>query len=539
MDTLATDVLVIGGGAAGFRAAYEAKRHFPSLRVTLATYGRVGRAGSTSMVASESLGINAPLDLTQDGDSPDVFLADMLDTGAGLADPALCRLVADESGERVRELMALGVHFDDDGQPRQRRLSGCSHARSLAVGGATGKAMLRALSAACRGLSVELLEGVRATGVMSRDGRVCGLFALQGRRRLQILATSTVLATGGAGRLFAMNVNTPGTQGDGWAMALRAGARLTNLEFIQIGPGLVWPPIPFIIHSGLWRLGPTLRNGRGDTFLQRYCPSGVDAADVLVAKADSYPFSVRTPAMYLDIAIFHELAQGRGTPHGGVYFDLTHVPSRLTLETSPHTCNALNAAGVDLSRQVIEIAPLVQNFTGGILIDAQGFTGCEGLWAAGEVSGGVHGADRPGGNNLADTQVFGYRAGVAAAQAASAMPRPKRREDELETNLPTGGERQQAAVLQRLCSQHLSIVRDQAGVEKVVEHIAELRRDAPRSLSLSFSNRLLASEAIASSARARTESRGTHFRADFPTRDDALAHPFIVSLDPGGQLSVN
>ena len=540
MDTLATDVLVIGGGAAGFRAAYEAKRHFPSLRVILATYGRAGRAGSTSMVASESLGINAPLDLARDGDCPEAFLEDMIETGAGLADPALCRLLAEESGERVRELMALGVSFDNGGQPRQRKLSGCSHARSLAVGGATGKAILRALAAACRNLTVELLEGVRATALISRDGRVCGVHALQRQRPLQILATSTVLATGGAGRLFAMNVNTPGTQGDGWAMALRAGARLTNLEFVQIGPGLVWPPIPFIIHSGLWRLGPTLMNGRGESFLQRHCPSDVQAADVLEAKADSYPFSVRTPAMYLDIAIFDELAHGRGTPHGGIYFDLTHVPRRLVLETSPHTCSALEAAGVDLSRQAIEIAPLVQNFTGGVLIDAQGFTGSEGLWAAGEVSGGVHGADRPGGNNLADTQVFGYRAGIAAAQAASATHRPRRREEKVETYSPTSSERRQAVLLQRLCSQHLTIVRNQAGLKKVLEHIAALRQKAAGSVSLSFSNRLLVSEAIALSALARTESRGTHFRNDFPAPDAALARPFVVTLKSGGgELSVN
>jgi len=491
------------------------------------------------MAASETLGINAPLDLAADGDCPQAFLEDMVDTGAGLADPALCRLVAEESAARVQELMALGVPFDNGGQPRQRRLSGCSHARSLAVGGVTGKAILRALARACRDLGVELLEGVRATALIVREGRVCGIFARRGRQPLQLLATSTVLATGGAGRLFAMNVNTPGNQGDGLAMALRAGAQLTNLEFIQIGPGLVWPPIPFIIHSGLWRLGPKLRNGQGDTFLQQYCPSGVQAAEVLEAKADSYPFSVRTPAMYLDIAIFEELAHGRGTSHGGVHFDLTHVPRRLALKTSPHTCTALKAVGLDLSRQAIEIAPLVQNFTGGVRIDAQGFTGREGLWAAGEVSGGVHGADRPGGNNLADTQVFGYRAGIAAAQNALGKRRPKRRDEKVQTYLPTSGERGRAATLQRLCSRHLSIVRDQAGLSNVVESIAELRRTAPGSLSLSFSNALLASDAIASSAGARTESRGTHFRADFPTPDDALAHPLIVSYESeGGELSV-
>ena len=202
-------------------------------------------------------------------------------------------------------------------------------------------------------------------------------------------------------------------------MAYRAGARLINMEFFQVGPAVFNAPLKFIIHSHMWRLRPRLTNVLGEEFLPRYCPAGIDPAEVLDLKAMSYPFSVRTDAKYLDIAIFKEVMAGRGTPSGGVFFDVTHVDRDTLLARAPITYETLLKAGIDLARDRIEVGLVVQNFNGGILIDADGFTGVEGLYAAGEVTGGVHGADRPGGNNLIDTQVFGYRAGRAAADCAA------------------------------------------------------------------------------------------------------------------------
>ena len=521
MESVTTDVLVVGAGAAGLRAAYEAKRHRPSLRVTLLTLGRLGRASSTDLVASESLGINAPLDLAGDGDSPDEYLGDMLSTGLGLADERLCRIVADEAADRVLELMNMGVEFDGGAHPTPKQLSGCSKARSLAAGGATGRAITTILGRKCRELGVEIREGWRVTGLCQEGERVTGLQARHRRSPVLVRAKSTVLATGGAGLLFARNVNSPGAQADGWALALNAGATLTNVEFFQIGPGVVWPPLRFIIHSGLWRLAPSLTNGLGEPFLARYCPTGTDPGDVVAAKAMSYPFSLRTPAMYLDIAMWKEIQAGRGTPNGGVYLDVGHVSPERLLSVAPVTCAALRHAGVDLSRQPIEIAPVVQNFTGGIAIDADGFTGVEGLWAAGEATGGVHGADRPGGNNLTDSQVFGRRAGIAAADAAAEVPLPHGASfDARDRYSPTATERRTAAALASSCDRYLTVVRTREGLRRLLDEVeaaGETTSRVPPSTWLA--HRLLVTRAIATAALERAESRGTHYREDAPTTD--------------------
>lgn len=536
LDTVRADVLVIGCGAAGARAAYEAKRHAPSREVVLIHTGGPGAHGSSGLTASESLGLNAPLDLAHDHDDPAAYLDDMLATGVGLADEKLCRVVAGESAERVRELMALGVRFDGDDSPRPKRLSGCTHARSLTVGGSTGKAMVAALLKGCRREGVRVLPGVRAARLITDDdGAVVGALGLHRRRSVAIQAQATVLATGGAGRLFSRNVNVASTSGDGWGMALRCGARLKNVEFFQIGPGLVWPPGKMIVHSSLWKLRPVLRNGRGEEFLGRYCPAGVSAAEVLDLKAMSFPFSVRTPAMYLDIAMHKELLAGRGTEHGGLYLDLTHVPEETFRRTLPWTYEAIKKMGVDLSRAPVEIAPLVQNFNGGVEIDEHGYVGVPGLWACGEVTGGVHGADRPGGNNLADTQVFGYRAGVAAARHAEQVGRPvsgcQRAADVM--HLASAETR----VLRRLAVaayESLGVVRTASGLERLLEEIAAARV-ARRRLSPLADDRLTALEAIAVAALTRAESRGTHYREDYPQTDAALAHPSVVTraIDSG------
>ena len=413
-------MLVIGGGAAASRAAYEAKRLHPKLKVLMAVAGAYGTSGSTNLIASESLGINAPFDFMKDGDHPDVYYQDMIETGDGLSDPHLCRIIADESCDRVKELMDLGLRFDEErGHPIQRKLSGCTKARSLTCGGSTGREIVKVLKREISRAGVEVMEHVRVLDLNQDDhGRVSGAIGFSKNSPLFVGAKAVVLASGGAGQIFRHNVNPPSLEGDGWCMAYRAGARFVNMEFFQIGPAVFYPKIKFIIHSHLWRLRPRLTNSLGEEFLPRYCPSGVSPDEVLSLKAMSYPFSVRTAAMFLDIAIFKEVMSGRGTPTGGVYLDVTHVGKAALEERAPITYRTLKQAGADLSQKKIEIGMVVQNFNGGIFIDGSGSTGVEGLFAAGEVTGGVHGADRPGGNNLIDTQVFGFRAGRAAAEHA-------------------------------------------------------------------------------------------------------------------------
>lgn len=534
METVKCDVLVIGGGAAGSRAAYEAKRLFPDLRVALITAGNYGSSGSSNFVASESLGINAPFNFMEDGDSPDLFYEDIINTGGGLADPDLCRIIADESSDRLRELMQLGVQFDAvGGKPVQHQLSGCSRARSLTVGGSTGKRMVEVLKTAALQEEVEVFEEVRAVELITKDGAVWGAYCLYQGKTVAFLAGATVLATGGAGRAFSLNVNPPTLEGDGWAMAYRAGAKLINLEFFQTGPGTVNPPLDFIIHSHMWRFKPRLFNSRGEEFLVRYCPSGVTPEEVLELKAMSYPFSVRTDAKYLDIAIFTEIVEGRGTRNRGVIFDVTHVSSRDLHEKAPITYNTFLRAGVDLANQPVEIAPLVQNFNGGVLINGDGETTVRGLYCAGEVSGGVHGADRPGGNNLTDTQVFGYRAGRSAARRAAEVDYP-----ELKLSVQSGDRKQQAEN-SRLLNQmaelfytQLTIVRNKEGLNRVSEFLKEQKQPH----GWECRNRLIIGDAIAAAALLRRESRGTHYREDYPASDPEFTRPVIIQRDAAGAL---
>ena len=542
MIELSCDVLVVGGGAAGSRAALEAKRCYPKLKVLLAVAGKYGKTGSTQLIASESLGINAPFNFAGDGDSADVYYQDMLATGGGLSDPRLCRIIADEACARIRDLTDLGLVFDRNaGIPIQTKLSGCIKARSLTCGGSTGREMLKALQKGNSELGVDVLENVRILDLCRNDnGRVIGALGLSGVDEVVIRAGATVLAMGGAGRLFRKNVNPPTLEGDGWAMAYRAGARMVNMEFFQIGPGVVEPKIQFIIHSHMWKLNPKLTNVKGEQFLGNYCPAGVTPEEVIDAKTMSYPFSVRTVSKYLDIAIFKELMSGRGSVNGGVYFDVTHVGEQELRRRAPITYETLRKAGADLSKDKIELGLVVQNFNGGVFIDENGFTGVEGLYAAGEVTGGVHGSDRPGGNNLIDTQVFGCRAGRAASDSAQSAGEEKPRASltcditsglQVRTSLDTEIASKRAVLYER----ELTVVRTATGLKKVLEFVEE---QTPRSDSCAERNGLLVGQIIALAALTREESRGTHYREDFPAADPKFKQRVTIHQGSRGEPTV-
>jgi succinate dehydrogenase/fumarate reductase flavoprotein subunit len=524
------DVLVIGGGAAACRAAYEAKKLHPEMKVLMAVAGVLGTSGSTNLIASESLGINAPFNFMKDGDSPDVHYQDMIETGEGLSDPRLCRIIADESCDRVQELMDLGLKFDEEnGHPVQRKLSGCTKARSLTCGGTTGREMVKVLKREILRLGGEVMENIRILNLIQDDhGRVRGAIAFLNHIPLLIGAKAVILATGGAGGIFRHHVNPPSLEGDGWCMAFRAGARLINMEFFQIGPAVLKPKMKFIIHSHMWRLHPRLTNRLDEEFLPRYCPSGVSPDQVLSLKAMSYPFSIRTAAMFLDLAIFKEVMAGRGTSSGGVFFDVTRAGQKTLEEQAPITYRMIKQAGADLSKERIEVGLVVQNFNGGIYINADGFTGVEGLYAAGEVTGGVHGADRPGGNNLIDTQVLGFRAGRAAAEHALEAEGNKMRMDtpaHFDMEQPSQEDEELIARSTDLYYSNLTIVRTKAGLEETLQFI-----DSHHShRNLFVQNRLLLGAILAISALTREESRGTHYREDFPQKDPAWAKRVVIS----------
>ncbi len=540
MKEIRCDVLVIGAGAAGSRAAYEAKRVAPELEVILTCNGKFQASGSTNLDASEELGINAPFNYMQDGDNADIYYEDIVSTGNGLASPELSCIVAEESCARLSELMGLGVRFDTkNGTTAQKKLSGCTKARSLTCGGGTGLQITHALSQAYLKEGVTVLENTRILSLCQReDKKVCGAVGLIYGQPVSIIAKTVVLATGGAGQLFEKNVNTSDIVGDGWAMAYQAGAKMVNMEFFQVGPAVVKPDMKFIIQTHMWRLLPKLTNSKGEEFLAKYCPSGVGADEALRLKAMSYPFSVRTEAMYVDIAIFKEIMSGNGTANGGVYFDLTHVSLDEFLRKVPITYNRMKKAGVDLRTDKLELGLAVQNFNGGILIDHNGFTGVEGLYAAGEVTGGVHGSDRPGGNNLTDTQVFGYHAGVSAAREAQ-----KSTSVEADCDMKTISNRLEMndsdkdifEQSKKLFYKNLTIVRTAQGLSKVLDFTNHYLKE---DICLGVKNQLLVGKMLATAMLLREESRGTHYREDFPNRSDKWTQRIVMKQGKEQQIVV-
>lgn len=531
MQRIDCDVLVVGGGAAGSRAALEAARSGQGASVLLAVDGPFGTGGSSNFIASEALGINAPFNFEKDGDTVDIYADDTIKTGGGLADPAMSRILAPESLDRVRELIDWGVRFEThDGHPRQQKLSGCTKARSLTAGGETGREMVRVLREQADRNNVRVLENVKIVKLhRTADGAVRGAFGILDGTPVFIAAGATVLATGGASSMFSVNVTPPTQTGDGWAMAYEAGCKFVNMEFFQCGPAVVLEGLKFIIHSHMWRFIPKMTNRLGEEFLARYCAGGTTPAEALDLKAMSYPFSVRTDAKYVDISIFKEIAEGRGTPAGGIVMDVTHISRDELLEKAPITYNTLLKHGLDLATTPFEMTIAVQNFNGGVLIDENGFTGIDGLYAAGEISGGVHGSDRPGGNNLTDTQVFGYRAGKAAAVAAKSVT-PAADQPDMDISKLAASEEEKAVIRQseRLYYQNLTVIRSRAGVEKVLAFIAEHEKTA---VSAELRNRLLVGKLFATAILTREESRGTHYREDYPDTNPAWVKRIVLDKD--------
>jgi len=277
-----------------------------------------------------------------------------------------------------------------------------------------------------------------------------------------------------------------------------------------------------------------LKNNLGKEFLDDYLPAGTSRDEVLSLKAMSFPFSVRTNARYVDISISKEFMSGRGTEHGGVFFDVTHVPEGELRDKAPVTYETFIKRGINLCSDTIEIAPLVQSFNGGIKINEDAATTVPGLFAVGEVSGGVHGADRPGGNNLADCQVFGYRGGRAAA-VLTADRAWKAKEAIRDDKLIVMENSKKIAPIRNAIDKALMVVRQKGDLEELLDKIQSFRHETP-TLDVVTDNILLTAEMVARSALLRQESRGVHYREDFPDSDPELTKSSLVNKGKEGEV---
>jgi succinate dehydrogenase / fumarate reductase flavoprotein subunit len=558
------DILIIGAGGAGLRAAVAA--HEAGRSVGVVCKSLLGKAHT---VMAEG-GMAAAMAHVDDRDSWSTHFRDTMVGGRFLNNPRMAELHARESPDRVRELEAWGAVFDRtaDGRILQRPFGGHTYPRLAHVGDRTGLELIRTLQDRSVGVGVRVYpETIITRLAVGRDG-VSGAVGYRRADGVPVAfpARAVILATGGAGRSFAVTSNSWECSGDGYALAYRAGAELIDMEFVQFHPtGMVHPPgvRGLLVTEAVRGEGGILRNATGERFMWRYLPedrrqeyaaTDEEARAWVDALTEGRQTDHRRPPELstrdnVARAIYTEVREGRGSPHGGVYLDISYLPAERVRRKLPSMYDQFKElADVDITAGPMEVGPTMHYMMGGIRVEAEtGATTVPGLYAAGEVAAGLHGSNRLGGNSLTDLLVFGRRAGEAAAASASAAAAGNGRlPAELTAELPSdfveesvgamiapfdrpGGEDPNRLHhdLQATMSSLVGIFRTAEDLESAIhrldgyrerwEHlsVAGPRRFNPGwDLVFELRNMLTVSEAIARSALERTESRGAHSRLD-------------------------
>jgi succinate dehydrogenase / fumarate reductase, flavoprotein subunit len=541
------NVLVIGTGAAGLRAAIAAHQAGGEVVVV----GKRRRDDAHTVLAAG--GINAALGTVDPEDSWEQHFADTVREGYFLGDPRVVELMARESPAAVLELAEWGTPFarTPDGRLDQRFFGAHRWRRTCYAGDWTGRAILRTLAAKVAELGLAVIDDQYVSHLLVSDGTCFGAlaFALSSGERTVFLADAVVLAAGGHTRIWRRSSSRRDENtGDGMYLALRAGCRLSDMELVQFHPtGMVAPEeaAGTLVTEAVRGEGGRLKNAQGERFMARYDPERME-------------LSARDRVA---LANYTEITQGRGGPNGGVFLDITHLGKDLILEKLPRMYRQfLEYQMLDISTHPMEVAPTAHYSMGGVVVDPETHaTDVAGLYAAGEVAAGLHGANRLGGNSLAETVIFGRRAGEAAARWSAARDLQLRARDvvraadeELSSFIRHG--RQFARPLQRALRDTMwetcGVVRDQEGLERGLDRVAELRElaadvdvrptsegyaDLAHALDLRAS--LAAAEASLLGALARTESRGAHQRRDHPELSPGLRLNFRVRSGDNGRLA--
>lgn len=542
-DIYHCDVLVIGSGGAGCRAAIEARKQ--GLDVIIISKGLSFKSGCTTLAEG---GYNAAFGYVDEEDSTEAHFKDTLKGGAYLNDPELVRILVNEAPERLEELESFGAMFDrqESGQLNQRPFGGQTYRRTCFQGDRTGHEMMTALKEEVLRRGINTIEEVIITLLITdeSDGSVlgaCGL-SLKDTEFLIFQAKSTVLASGGAGWMYPVTSNAMQKTGDGYALSYQLGADLLDMEQVQFHPtGMLYPESRrgVLITEAVRGEGGRLFNSKGERFMKRYDSRGELATRDVVARA-----------------IYREIIEGRGTKRGGVYLDVTHLPPELIEDKLETMLQQFLDVGIDIREEPMEVAPTAHHFMGGVRINEHCETTVKNLFAAGEVTGGVHGANRLGGNALADTQVFGRRAGEAAAQNALNKQDEKysktiqelvAAEQERIQSLFKDGKYYPFEIkkeLQEVMWKNVAIIRNKTGLKTAIDRINELKgmlADVKVPLMMTYNKDLqdaLEAEKLlevalltAESALIREESRGAHYRDDYSDTEDGWKKSIVLNKD--------
>ena len=583
-ETHSHDVLVVGAGGAGLRAAIEAAA--AGARVGLVCKSLLGKAHT---VMAEG-GVAAALANVDDRDSWRVHFADTMRGGQYMNNWRMAELHAKEAPDRVRELEAWGAVFDrtSDGRILQRNFGGHKYPRLAHVGDRTGLEMIRTLQDHAIHLGIDVHMECTVIDLFKDGDRISGALAYdreRGRFRL-FEAKAVVLATGGIGRAFHITSNSWEYTGDGQSLAYRAGAALQDMEFVQFHPtGMVWPPSVrgILVTEGVRGEGGVLVNKEGKRFMfddipDNYRPQTADNEEEGWRYVQGDKNARRPPELltrdHVARCIMREVREGRGSPHGGVFLDISWIKSKISnapehirkkLPSMYHQFKQL--ADIDITTEPMEVGPTTHYVMGGISVDGDTqMSTVPGLFAAGEAAAGLHGANRLGGNSLSDLLVFGKLAGEHAARYASEGSAVRVAADAVERSTQdalepfgrdAGGPTHEGAyqvqyALQEMMQELVGIVRREEEMQQALEGLSALRNRAARvsvpgnreynpgwHTALDLQNLLTVAEAVTRSALERKESRGGHFREDFPDKDAAYAgFNIVVRRTGGGEMVV-
>jgi succinate dehydrogenase / fumarate reductase, flavoprotein subunit len=543
------DVLIIGAGGAGLRAAIAAADG--GVSVGLVCKSLLGKAHT---VMAEG-GIAAALGNVDAADNWEVHFGDTMRGGQLINDYRMVEIFAREAPERVYELEHWGGLFDrtPDGRILQRAFGAHTYRRLCHVGDRTGLELIRTLQDKAVHLGVDVHMEVTLTRLLRDGERVAGAFGYrrESGRFIVFRAKAVVLATGGWGKLYKVTSNSWECTGDGCAMAYEAGAELMDMEMVQFHPtGMVWPPgvRGILVTEAVRGEGGILRNSQGERFMERYDPKKKDLSSRdIVARS-----------------IYKEVQAGRGTPHGGAWLDITHLNGELIKKKLPSMYDQfLKLADIDITKSPMEVAPTIHYVMGGVRVEAgTGEASLPGLFAAGEVAAGLHGSNRLGGNSLSDLLVFGRRAGDHAARyakGAGAAPRidDAQAEEErrlLERPFESGGTENPYAIhedLQAVMAEHAGIARTGEGLRQGLGEVLALQDRCARlhvGGSMLFNPgwhecrdvrfMLTLAEAIFRCAIEREESRGSHWRLDFPEQIPEWGRKNLIAVREGGRMVV-
>ena len=527
--TIVCDVLVVGAGGAGCRAAIEAAKQ--NMDVVMISKELLGKA-HTSMAEG---GYNVAIGNVDPDDNPDVHFKDTIVGGNYLNNQELVEILVRDAPTRVYDLEEMGAVFDrtPEGKIAQRPFGKQSFRRTAYASDRTGSEIMVTLTEAIRATSVRVFDEVFATRLLVHDGRIAGVTAIDMKHGdyLVFRAKSVVMATGGAGRVYKVTSNAQLDVGDGYAMAYEAGCELIDMEMVQFHPtGMVKPESAKgrLVTEAVRGEGGILLNNRGERFMNKYYPQVME-----LAGRDQVARSIMT-----------EVIEGRGSPDGGVYLSIAHLPRAIIEFRLESMIEQFEDAGVDIRDEPMQVSPTAHHFMGGIKIDTNAQSTIPGLFAAGECTGGVHGGNRLGGNALADTQVFGALAGENAAKFAKEHELPGFDRDEVVnefSRLQAMLERKDGISpadardeLTSLMWEKVQIFRNDEDLEYAIKELRRIEKEVVPKIkvdvpirrfnpgwhqAIEFGHMVITARMVAEAAFMRKGNRGAHFRTDADPND--------------------